>query len=254
MKVQLVHTMIVTMMMCVVGVTASSSSSSGSSSTRPQWHVYQNNPNGTRFCFDATWSVSGAFETCVQMFVSPHGLYIDIEAKSDTIQENAYVKCNDDLYNQEVVEVFISNETMKASPEHYWEIEVSPRDFVWLGYDYNPDGDRHNLSHTYYPCDRVSTKVENYEDSWKASLFVSMDMLGQGSENCDDGHKCHHYRANFFRVQMIPSIWKPYKGHVTRDQVCSPDNCTFSCANRPDTPEPDFHQTKYFGDLYLHFE
>ncbi len=225
------------------------SSSSQNTFPRPQYSVHEGEP--FKFCFDETWGKTRqAFQTCVELEIVQNGLSVSIQAENDTIQENAYVKCNDDIYNQEVVEVFISNSTAE-SPESYWEVEVSPKQSVWLGYDYNPGGDRHNLSHTYYPCDLVNAKVTNSASSWKANLVITNDMLGEGVQDC--GANCHHYTANFFRVQMIPSIWTPYVGHVTRDMVCSPDNCTFSCANRPDTPEPDFHQTKYFDDLYLYY-
>ena len=234
--------------------------------SRPQFSVHEGEPYN--FCFDKTWSTKNAFRTCVEMTIVQNGLKLSIEAKNDTIQENAYVQCNDDLYNQEVVEVFIANSTnipekyvlfsLSLSSSHaihtnnrYWEVEVSPRGSVWLGYDSNPGGDRHNLSHVYYPCEMVEANVSNFASFWRADLLITKDMLGEGVSDC--GKNCRHYTANFFRVQMIPSIWTPYIGHVTRDMVCSPENCSFSCANRPNTPAPDFHQTKYFGDLYLHY-
>lgn len=218
---------------------------------RRSWHVYEGK-EPTRFCYNQTWSNENVVQTCVSLSLedSNSGLSIRLEAKGDSIQENAYLKCNEDIYNQEVMEVFISNETEKESPEYYWEIEMSPRGTIWLGYDFNPGGDRHALSHTLYPCSDVSVKILNEKTQWTAILNLTYDQLGKGGSDC--GENCKHYRANFFRVQMNPSIWKPYVGHITRDQNCSPENCTFSCAIRPDTPAPDFHQTKYFGDLYLH--
>ena len=83
--------------------------------SRPQFSVHEGEPYN--FCFDETWSTKNTFRTCVEMTIVQNGLKLSIEAKNDTIQENAYVQCNDDLYNQEVVEVFIANST--KIPEQY---------------------------------------------------------------------------------------------------------------------------------------
>ena len=72
-------------------------------------------------------------------------------------------------------------------------------------------------------------------------------LIGTGTRMADGSR---HFRANFFRVQMNVAAWRG--AVVTRDTPCGPNNCTYMCANCPDTDQPDFHQSKFFGTLILH--
>jgi hypothetical protein len=59
------------------------------------------------------------------------------------------------MWNQEVVELFITSDTKSHKPEHYYEIELTPNNGVWYGYDSNPGGERKNLTHVLQNCDDI---------------------------------------------------------------------------------------------------
>ena len=53
---------------------------------------------------------------------------------------------------------------------------------------------------------------------------------------------------------MDADAWKGVK--VTRQTPCDSNqahsNCTYLCATCPDTPDPDFHHSGYFGTINLY--
>ena len=93
----------------------------------PSWTI----PEGETetVCFDSTWAsggkahTSGRYPTCVSMSYTDTHVNFLFEVFNDNIQMNAYgPTCNLDMYNQEVVEMFITDDMESAKPEHYYEI------------------------------------------------------------------------------------------------------------------------------------
>lgn len=162
------------------------------------------------------------------------------------MQKNAYDVCNEDVFNQEVLEIFITSSTAEAKPQLYWEVEVTPKGTTWLGLDSNPGGDRANLTHVLYPCGAVGTAVRPGQGSWEAEIVLPFKLIGRGTP-AGPGRRA--FRANFFRVQMNPASWSNVS--VTRATNCDPSNCTFTCASCPDTASPDFHHSGFFGTIVL---
>lgn len=224
-----------------------------STNDRNLWMVTKDQQ--TTFCFSDTWS-SSAKETCVSMSFDDEALYLEYVVEGDEIQRNAFTKCDAEVYNQEVVEVFLTNNTYEEKPEHYWEVELTPTGVVWFGYDSNPGGDRQNFSNTLYPCDLIEARVvSSSTNRWIGTMRLPFDVVGQGTQDSDlcdalSRDRCLRYRANFFRVQMDPS-WETLGRNITVHDTCSPENCTFSCAKCPTTEKPDFHHSGFFGDLVL---
>jgi len=209
----------------------------------PRWKVEKG--KSETICYDSTWAAAGsahmqsAFPTCVSVQYNEGGLEFSFIAYNDNVQQNSFTKCDSDMYNQEVVEVFITSDMVSVKPENYLEVEMTPTGGQWVGDDYNPGGERQNFSNTLLPCNLTAHSTANYgPSSWRADLSVPFDMIGRAKA----------YRANFFRVQMSDA-WRNVK--VTSDMTCSPDNCTFSCANCPTTAGPDFHHSAFFGVLEL---
>eukprot|EP00939_MAST-03C_sp_MAST-3C-sp1_P004809 g4809.t1 len=219
----------------------------------PTWTVEADKP--TTVCYNDSWaSAKYVTETCVTLTFDTEKLTLQFEVSSDPLQANAFARCDDEVYNQEVVEVFISNLTSTDKPDRYWEVELSPRGVAWLGFDLNPGGDRSNFSNHVYPCDLIESDVHTLPNSssWMATMHLPFDIISRGTDaTCAAGRPCRHYRANFFRVQMNPDPWGHLDRPVTTNDTCGPANCTFTCANCPRTDAPDFHHSGYFGDLYL---
>ena len=221
----------------------------------PVW-VVREGAAPTRLCYNQTWSTGlQGVETCVQLSVDTHALHANFEVAQDPVQQNAFKQCNEDVFNQEVVEVFLASdaaEVKKAKPEKYWEVELTPKGVAWVGYDSNPGGDRTNLTHVLHPCSSVATSVTPRHGAWQGRISLPWKLIGPGAPAGALGAGAHAgrlYRANFFRVQMNPRAWAGRS--VTTQDACGPANCTFLCANCPDTKEPDFHHSGFFGNLVV---
>jgi len=210
----------------------------------PRWSVRANET--TTICYDQTWArdgparhVASNYPTCVEVSYTNDKLNFKIDVFNDNVQQNKYLECNTDMYNQEVVELFITNDVVSPKPSRYYELEVTPVGAVWLGDDSNPGGERTNLTHKSLPCNSVGTDVSRAGHSgWKAEIEIPYSLIGKASQ----------YRLNFFRVQM-DDAWNRIT--ATKDTVCDPSNCTFTCATCPTTAQPDFHHSGFFGFLSL---
>jgi hypothetical protein len=203
---------------------------------------------GGRLCYSDTWASGVAkSETCLTASYDARDLTLRFNATGDAVQRNAYDACNEDVFNQEVVEVFITSDVDQSPIEKYYEVELTPRGTPWIGLDSNPGGDRSNLTHVLQACNAVRTRiVARGAGWWVGEVQLPFALIG-GGKRMPDGSR--HFRANFFRVQMNPGAWmgKP----VTRGTPCGPNNCTYLCASCPTTAQPDFHQSKFFGTVVL---
>jgi hypothetical protein len=214
----------------------------------PVWTIPEN--EDLTVCFDQTWAtggkahVSSQYSTCVSMSYTATHINLNFQAFNDNVQMNAYgASCNADMWNQEVVEMFITDDMVSAKPEHYYEIEMSPTNGNWLSFNDNPGGDRANLTHVLVDCNKMgfAAAVEVGPSQWNRMLSVPRSLISDGKSN--------QFRANFFRVQMHDE-WRSKDRHDIGSS-CSAANCTFLCANCPSTAEPDFHHSGFFGILNL---
>ena len=202
--------------------------------------------------FNDTWPGGLAgLNTAVSVGYDDEALTILFNVQRSVVQQNAFDVCNEDVYNQEVVEVFITGNNTGypwiAKPEHYFEVELTPKGTPWIGLDYNPGGDRENLTHVLQPCDSVKTAViKRTANSWVGEMRLPFSLIGNGTYV---NHGNRLFRVNFFRVTMNPDQWAGKT--VTRDMPCGPSNCTYTCASCPNTTVPDFHHTLNFGTLII---
>ena len=66
---------------------------------------------------------------------------------------STYDKCNDPLYNEDAVEIFLA--TNNSYPKLYYEFEVSPRGKLFFADILNPNLTCSNLGTVYKPCEVV---------------------------------------------------------------------------------------------------
>ena len=59
-------------------------------------------------------------KTCVRLTFDDEAFRASFLVLNDPVQGSAYTDCNEPIFRQEVVEMFIGNDT-SAKPEHYWE-------------------------------------------------------------------------------------------------------------------------------------
>jgi hypothetical protein len=206
--------------------------------TTPTWTLTNGHASG--ISFNNTWEGGLDVFTSIEGIFDEEGITLRYNVKDDPVQQNAYDVCNEDVFNQEVVEVFITPDTDQKVIDKYYEVELTPKGTGWIGYDNNPGGKRTNLTHVLQDCASVSTAItKRKKDGWSGEIRLPFDLIG----------KAKKYRANFFRVQMNPSAWEGVT--ATTDIPCDPSNCTYSCWNCPTTPQPDFHQSAFFGTVIL---
>lgn len=81
---------------------------------------------------------------------------------------STYKNCNDPLYKEDVVEVFIS--TLDSYPHNYFEIEVSPSSQLFFADITNPYGNCSSLGTQYYKCDLAKYKAQRTAKGWDAQF------------------------------------------------------------------------------------
>jgi len=95
-------------------------------------------------------------------------------------------KYNDDIYNGDVVEVFLD----MGAKDHYWEIEVAPNGTVFLG-DITNDGT--TFSGVRLKENFVEREVTLLEKDWIVHIELPLDKLGYNPEY---GIKYNAYRID----------------------------------------------------------
>lgn len=208
-----------------------------------------NTPKGSRWGeVDATAIVSTDTQTCATLSYSTEALIVEFQNFNDDIQQNAYgPTCNTAMWNQEVVEMFLTSNTTARKPETYYEFETTPTGGVFMKEIYNRYGDRSSdhveggLTAVSVPCEAITVvKVPTAKKSqWNTKVSFPFSLIGQSSE----------FRANFFRVQMDNELWADRT--ATLETPCGLHDCSYHCANCPTTTGPNFHQSEYFGLIRL---
>lgn len=156
------------------------------------------------------------------------------------ISYNRMTKTNDDLYNQEVFEVFIA--AGEEDPTDYLEIEINPNNALWVGWVHNPSlglGSEPNelkmIEKEHIP---IKHSVIRQDTSWSGELHIPIDMITDKLDQKD-------FRINFYRIVA--------KEHpIDTGWVCSPENAHFLCwSPTMSGTTPAFHRPTHFGHLKL---
>jgi hypothetical protein len=139
-----------------------------------------------------------------------------------------YAERDDPIYDEEVVELFISPGA--ATPTRYYEFEVSPNGVVFDAIIYNPTSARADLivDASWNPALRWCAARDAEARHWWAILIIPW------SEIAPIGDLPATWRANFYRIE--------------RPHDSEPE---FSCWSPTMTEPADFHKPAYFGVLEL---
>jgi hypothetical protein len=85
----------------------------------PRWDI--KGDQETTVCFDQTWNAKGdgfetsKFPTCATLSVGSAGMNVHMVAYNDNVKANAFMECGSDMWNQEVMEVFITNDVTNGA-------------------------------------------------------------------------------------------------------------------------------------------
>ena len=195
----------------------------------------------TNFC-NAVDGAAMKQTTLVKLKHSNGVLNVAFECKNDPFwQQTTYTEHNSDLWNQAVFEIFIAEGT--ETPTRYLEIEINPRNALFVGWVDNPtrEGDANKL--TMVPYEKAGIKHQighTTADSWEGELSIPLPLI---NSKPDTGPTS--YRLNFYRIiQTIPQTNPAWQ--------CSPANASFQClsSTQSGTP-PRFHRPDSFGTLLL---
>lgn len=169
-------------------------------------------------------------------------LTVAFECKNDPYwQQTTYTEHNSDLWNQAVFEIFIAEGT--DTPTRYLEIEINPKNALFVGWVDNPtqEGDANQL--TMVPYEKAGIKHQIGDttcDSWGGELRIPLALINSAPES-----PASNYRLNFYRIiQTVPQTNPAW--------ACSPANASFQClsSTQSGTP-PRFHRPASFGTLLM---
>jgi hypothetical protein len=189
---------------------------------------------------DFTRSTDGSpadFPTTISLMADDLYLYVKFECGRDEfVHENHLTQHNEQLYNQEVFELFIA--AGEADATEYLEFEINPNNAVWVGKITNPGlgGGAFSGELVSYETCGIQHEAVKGEDSWSGSFSIPWALVPGGRQG--------QYRLNFYRIVST-------KSHPNEDWVCG-DDCEFLCwSTTMSGAEPAFHRPRRFGYLTI---
>lgn len=91
-----------------------------------------------------------AINSQISLCYTSDGYFVLNFINHDYYIRNTYQKCNDNLYNQDVVELFLGDPNSEPAPiHHYVELEFSPTSVMFAAKIYNPNLNNTDIQHEY---------------------------------------------------------------------------------------------------------
>jgi Carbohydrate-binding family 9 len=179
-------------------------------------------------------------ETVIRLRYDDTYLYVEFECKDNPFtHQNTYSQHNSDMWNQEVFEMFITDEL--ENPQRYLEFEINPNNAIWVGRIHNPTGLQHIDADTQMILHQETGIVHQVDvntktQSWSGRFQIPFLLIG---------NRQSEYRLNFYRIISTQS-------HSNPDWVCSTNDCLFLCWNPTMSGDaPAFHRPAAFGRLAM---
>jgi hypothetical protein len=166
--------------------------------------------------------------TTTRLCCDAEALYVRFDCDDRDIW-GTYARRDDPIYDEEVVEIFIS--PGPATPVRYYELEVSPNGVLLDALIDNPTSQRANLHvDVAWDCPglRWWARRDDREGRWWALLAIPWAAI------MPPGPPPRLWRANFYRIE--------------RPHGAAPE---FSCWSPTFTAPADFHKPAYFGTLEI---
>jgi hypothetical protein len=161
------------------------------------------------------------------------------QALADTFLKNEHKTCNTETWQQEVVELFISDSTEEIIT-HYLEVEISPQNTLYVAKIHNPFGNGTNKTNVMVDCTAsgITHQTRMGHNSFSANLTVPWTTIEEG--NNPGTKKGSIYYGNFFRVLMEEPV-----------DSCDPSTCVYGAWSPTFDIPPQFHVTTVFGQITL---
>lgn len=151
-------------------------------------------------------------------------LYVGFRCTDKEIKAT-FMKRDEPLYNEDVVEVFLS---LPGDLTHYFELEFSPNNVIFDAKVVNPGDRKYMTVDTSWNCDDLQCAVKKESGArawWSVEVAVPFACLDTKTPTPGD-----RWRANFYRI----------------DYATPPE---FSAWSPTLTPTPNYHVPSRFGWL-----
>jgi hypothetical protein len=181
---------------------------------------------------DSSGPAPSSGQTSARLCVADDALHVHWRSVDNYVYSN-FTSCNDPLYRQDAVEIFLALDSPRTAPYRYVEFEVSPFGVLFNSLITNPSGSCAKFSGTPLSCagTGVNASAALTADGWTADLAIPLLFLelelGINVLNST-------IYGNLFRIDLDQSGAKTYSAWVSTD--ASP---------------PCFHKPHYFGALQL---
>ncbi len=168
-------------------------------------------------------------QTSVNLCWSDDALLVQFTAIDDE-PYNPLTECNQDLYEHDVVEMFLSTEEGTVAPHYYLEFEVSPESVLFASHVANPNLQCAGIKDTPIPCNYSGLAYDASITSWGYYAFLQIPWSLVGVEPA----RGIVLRSNMFRIDTPSGSAKEYSAWSADYAV-----------------PPCFHMPSYFGSLVL---
>jgi hypothetical protein len=168
-----------------------------------------------------------AQQTTTRVCYDDQALYVRFDCDDRDIW-GSYTRRDDPIYDEEVVELFISPSA--AAPTRYYEFEISPNGVLLDAIIHNPTSKRADLviDTSWNPTIHWQAERADAAGRWCAILIIPWEVIAPV------GELPNTWRANFYRIE--------------RPRDAAPE---FSCWSPTLTEPADFHKPAFFGTLEL---
>ena len=160
-----------------------------------------------------------------------------------------YGACNDNVFNSDVVEVFIAPWSVEEPTPHcYSELDVAPSNKIFQSGIYNPNLNHTGIKNYLIDCESSgvasSTEVVLSSSAWIETLTVPWSVV-DNPNGCPVSAKKSSpaskvYRFNVYRVNELSSV-----------STCSTSTCEYMAWSPTLSNPPAFHEPTKFGYAVL---
>jgi hypothetical protein len=160
-------------------------------------------------------------------------LYLAFRCEDQDIL-STYTKRDDPLYDQDVVEIFINP---SGDLMNYYELEVSPRNVIWDGKIYNPEG--------------AAVESTKYDSKWNCKgLKTAVHLEGAlDAERASGKPWSVEMAIPFASIAKTPREGEVWRANLYRIDRGQPDEYYCWSQTQPRGATPSFHVPARFGRL-----
>jgi len=180
-----------------------------------------------------------AASTSVKICYTDTALSLQYTAGQEQLFLNNYEGCNTEMWNNEVVEIFIAPSNGTAIITEYHEVECSPHNSLYVAKIHNPYGNGTDKTNTLLDCAQSGithgVTLERQENIWSTQITLPWALLVEGRELPTE------WRINLFRVLMLNAS----------ASKCDDTQCRYGAWSPTDVFPSNYHVSTKLGTMRL---